>query len=77
MQLQSVAQRREDKPLNVFAVYMQQSEQMVPSAPSRQKAGVGSAAMGAAPAVAVPMGGWNVLQVRLLQAQVACSHCVS
>lgn len=55
-----------------FAVNVQ-SEQMVPSAPSRQKAGIG-AAMGAAPAAAVPVGGWNVLQARLLQAQRACSH---
>lgn len=53
-------------------VLVQQSEQMVPSAPSRQKLGVGSAAMGTAAAAAVPVGGWNVLQVRPQAAHSAC-----
>jgi len=43
-------------------VNMQESEQMVPSGPSRQKPGVGAAALNAGVA-AVPVGGWDVLQV--------------
>ena len=52
----------------------QQSEQMVPSAPSRQKPGIGSAATAAAPAAAIPVGGWNVLQVCVQQTRRACFH---
>ena len=45
-----------------LVVNMQESEQMVPSGPSRQKPGMGAAALDAGVA-AVPVGGWDVLQV--------------
>ena len=75
VQLQKVVQRRVDAPK--FAVNAQQSEQMVPSAPSRQRPGIGSAATAAAPAAAVPVGGWNVLQVIVHRRKRACFRLLS
>ena len=41
----------------------QASEQLVPSAPSRQTVAVGAAAVGGTAAAAAPASGWAVLQV--------------